>query len=76
MVEDKISFTLVTGSTLPKTKLLPKKVISGELLSPNTIMFQNVLGSLDKNTNTKIKNLNVIWSYGEGTVSSGESLKM
>jgi len=48
MVKDKISFTLVTGSTLSKTKLLPKKVISGELLSPNTIMFQNVLGSLDK----------------------------
>ncbi len=50
MVKDKVSFTLVTGSTLPKTELLPKKVISGVSSLPNTIMLLNEVGSLDKNT--------------------------
>jgi hypothetical protein len=50
MVKDKIGFTLVTGSTLPKTELLPKKVTSGVSSLPNTIMLPNELGSLDKNT--------------------------
>ncbi len=50
MVKNKINFTLVTGSTLPKTELLPKKVISGVSSLPNTIMLLNEVGSLDKNT--------------------------
>ncbi len=50
VVKNKINFTLVTGSTLPKTELLPKKVISGVSSLPNTIMLLNEVGSLDKNT--------------------------
>jgi hypothetical protein len=50
MVKDKASFTLVTGSTLLKTELLPKKVISGVSSLPNKIMLPNELGRLDKNT--------------------------